>query len=48
MRVESHGGIILVGENEELRETPVPVPNPTWTDPGMNLGFFGERLVTNA
>jgi hypothetical protein len=26
MRVESHGGMILPGETEELREKPLPVP----------------------
>jgi hypothetical protein len=26
MSMESHGGMILAEENEELREKPVPVP----------------------
>jgi hypothetical protein len=26
----------------------LPITNPTWTDPGANLGLCGERVVTNS
>jgi hypothetical protein len=40
------------GENQRTRRKTSLGPslsttNPTWTDPGTNLGSRGERLVTN-
>jgi hypothetical protein len=41
----------ILGKTEKLgRETcpnAMSTKNCTWTDPGMNLGLCGERLVTN-
>jgi hypothetical protein len=47
MSMDSHGGMILTGETEELGEEPVPVPlNPSQSntdDRSANLGVGGER-----
>jgi hypothetical protein len=49
--MESHGGMILTGEIEELRETcPIATSsttNPTWTDLGVNPGLHSYRPATN-
>jgi hypothetical protein len=52
MSMESHGGMILTGENRKTwRETcpssTLSTINPTWTDPGVNPGLGGERSGTN-
>jgi hypothetical protein len=52
MRMDSHGGMTLTGETEELGEKPVPVSfhppkNPTWTDPGTKPVLRVERPVSN-
>jgi hypothetical protein len=47
----ANGGIIFAGETEELRENlpsaTLSTTNPTWKDPGANLGLRGERPATN-
>jgi len=50
--MESHGGMILTGENRKTRRETCPsatlsTTNPTWTDPGANPGLSGERPATN-
>jgi hypothetical protein len=52
MSMESHGGIILTGETEKKQEKTCPSAtlsaiNPTWTDPGANLGLRGKRPAIN-
>jgi hypothetical protein len=52
MSMESHGGIILTGENRRTRRKTCPTDtlsttNPTWTDPGANCGLRGGRPATN-
>jgi hypothetical protein len=52
MSMESHGGMTLTGENRRTRRKTRPsatlsTTNPTWTDPGTNLGLCGERPVNN-
>jgi len=52
MSVESHRGMILTGETEDLGENPVlvplcPPPVFSWTDPGANSALRGERSATN-
>jgi hypothetical protein len=43
----------LTGENRSTREkktcpsATLPTTNPTWTDPGSNLGLRGGRPATN-
>jgi hypothetical protein len=42
----------LTGENRSARGKTCPIAtlsttNPTWTDPGSNLGLRGERPATN-
>jgi hypothetical protein len=49
--VESHNGI-LTGKTEELEKKSClsatsSTTNPTWTDPGTNLGLRGKRLAPN-
>jgi hypothetical protein len=44
--------MILTGENWRTRRKTCTsaissTTNPTWTDPGANLGLRGERLATN-
>jgi hypothetical protein len=39
--------MILTGKTKELRENLSQVTNPTWTNPGVNLGPHGERPATN-
>jgi hypothetical protein len=43
---------ILTGENRRTRRKTCPsatlsTTNPTWIDPGANLGLHGDRLATN-
>jgi hypothetical protein len=50
--MESYSGMILTGKTKELTEKPYPsatmsTANPTWTDPGVNLGLHDERPATN-
>jgi hypothetical protein len=50
--MKSHGGMILTGENLRTQRSTCPsatlsTTNPTWTDPGENLGLRGERLANN-
>jgi hypothetical protein len=50
--VESHGGLILTGENSGSRRETCPsdtlsTTNPTWNDKGANPGLGGERPATN-
>jgi hypothetical protein len=52
MRVESHGEMILTGENGRTRRKPcpsdtLPAKNPTWIDSGANLGLRGKKSATN-
>jgi hypothetical protein len=53
MCMDSHGGVILTGENRRnLRKKPCPsvilfTTNPTWTDPGAKAGLCGKRQATN-
>jgi hypothetical protein len=52
MNMESHGGIILVGENRRIWRETYPsatssTTNPTWNDPAANQGLRGERPATN-
>jgi hypothetical protein len=52
MNMESHGGIILTGKTEELREKTYPsatlsTRNLAWIDAGVNLGLCGEKPATN-
>jgi len=52
MSMESHGGIILTGENRRTRRKTCPsatlsTTNPTWTDTGTNSGLSCERPATN-
>jgi hypothetical protein len=52
MSMESHEGMILTGEIEELGEKPVPVllcpPQiPNGLKPGTNQSLHGKRLATN-
>jgi hypothetical protein len=48
---EANGGMTFAGETEELRENlpsaTLSTTNPTWKDPGTNLGLHGERPATN-
>jgi hypothetical protein len=42
----------LIGENRSTRGETCPsatlsTTNPTWTDPGSNPGFRGDRPATN-
>jgi hypothetical protein len=41
--MESHGGMILTGENRRTPSATLYTTNPTWTDPVSNLGLRGER-----
>jgi hypothetical protein len=50
--MESHGGMILTGETEEIGEKPVPVTLsplqiPYLTNSGANPGLCGEKSATN-
>jgi hypothetical protein len=50
MRMESHGGMILAGENGRTRRETCPsdtmsTTNPTWSDPVANPVLRGERPV---
>jgi hypothetical protein len=50
--MKRHGGMILTGENEEIKRKTYPcatlsTTNPTWTDPVANPGLCGEVLVTD-
>jgi hypothetical protein len=52
MSIESHGGMILTGENQRTWRKTCPsatlaFTNPTWTDPGTDLGLSSEWSVTN-
>jgi hypothetical protein len=52
MSMESHGGMILTGENRRTRRKTCPsatfsTTNPTWTSQGANPGLCGEMLATN-
>jgi hypothetical protein len=52
MRVWSPGGMILTGGNRRTWRKTCPSAtlftiNPTWTDPGTNLGLRSQRLATN-
>jgi hypothetical protein len=45
--------MILMGRTEELKRkahhsATLSTTNPTWTDPGTNLGLHDERLATNS
>jgi hypothetical protein len=51
MSMESHGGIILTGESQITRRktchnATLSTINPTWTDPGPNLGLRCEKPST--
>jgi hypothetical protein len=53
MSMESHSGMILTGENwiTQIKSCPsatLSKKNPTWTDPGVNLGLCGQRLATKS
>jgi len=48
MSMESHGGIILTGENQRSRSAPLSTINPTWTDMGQASAMRGRRLITHA
>jgi hypothetical protein len=49
--LKSHGGMILAGKNlRTLRKTcpsALFTTNPTWSDPGANPAFYGEKPATN-
>jgi hypothetical protein len=50
--IMEHRGVKLTGENRSTREKTCPssslsTTNPTWIDPGSNLGLRGERPATN-
>jgi hypothetical protein len=50
--MESHGRMILAGEDLRTRRQTYPsatlsTTNPTWTDLGANLGLRGQRPATN-
>jgi hypothetical protein len=45
MSMDSHGGIILTGEN--LSQRYLSSPNPALTDLGANPGLRGERPAIN-
>jgi hypothetical protein len=52
MSTENTGGMILTGKNRRPRRKTYPsatllTTNPTWIDPGANLGLRGERQATN-
>jgi hypothetical protein len=52
MSMESHGGMILTGENRKSQSKICPsatlsTTNPTWNDSSENTGLHNERLVTN-
>jgi hypothetical protein len=52
MSVESHRGMVLIGENRRTRRKTCPsatfsTTNRTYTDPGANEGLHGERTATN-
>jgi hypothetical protein len=52
LSMESHGGMILTGENRKTqRETchsaTLPTTNTIWSDPGSNPDFHSDRLATN-
>jgi hypothetical protein len=52
MSMESHGGMILTGENLRTRKTTCPkvtlsIKNFTWADPSANPGLCCERPVPN-
>jgi hypothetical protein len=52
MSVESDGGMILTGGNRRNRRETCPsatlsTKNPTWIDPGANLGIRGEKPAAN-
>jgi hypothetical protein len=47
MNMESHGRIILTGENQRSRSAPLSTINPTCTDMGANPGLCHERPATN-
>jgi hypothetical protein len=46
--IDSHGVMILTGCNriKTCLNATLPTTNPTWTDPGANLGLRGERSAT--
>jgi hypothetical protein len=49
--MESHGGMILKGENRRTQRKTFPcanlsATNPRWTDPGTNQGLSGEKLTS--
>jgi hypothetical protein len=43
--MESHGGVIVTGENPS--HSTLSTTNPTWTDQVANPGLLGERPVNN-
>jgi hypothetical protein len=50
--MESHVGMILTGETEEIGEKPVPMTLfplqiPHLTNSGPNPGLYGEKPATN-
>jgi hypothetical protein len=52
LSMEKHGGMILTGEEREIREKTCPratlsTINPTWTEPGTNSSLRGERPATS-
>jgi hypothetical protein len=52
MSVESHGEMIVKGENRRTRIKTclsgiLSATNPIWTDPSANPGFCAERSATN-
>jgi hypothetical protein len=52
MNMESHGGMILTGENGRIRietcySAILYTKNPIWTDPRANPGLRGKSLTTN-
>jgi hypothetical protein len=52
MSTEGHSGMILTEETRRTRRKTCPsatlsTTNPTWIDPGANVGLRGERPATN-
>jgi hypothetical protein len=47
MSVENYSGIILTGNQRKTHPSAtLSTANPTWTDPGVNMGFRSERSMT--
>jgi hypothetical protein len=51
--MESHGGMVLTGENRRTqrktcRNATLCITNPIWTDAGANPDLRGERPATNS